>query len=77
MRVFITDKAKKQLQALPKSIRENIQEALISLQIEGMRAGLDIVKLKGYSNHFRLRIGKHRILFEFAKPDNITINWIG
>lgn len=58
-------------------IQSNIREAFISLQEEGMSANLDIKKLSGYSNHYRIRIGNYRIRMEFEKPNRLKIFWIG
>jgi len=34
---------------------------------------LDIKKLLGYRNHYRLRVGDFRILFELEKPRTIRV----
>ncbi|NHV98192.1 MAG: type II toxin-antitoxin system RelE/ParE family toxin [Thaumarchaeota archaeon] len=34
---------------------------------------LDIIKLRGSKNHYRIRVGKYRILFELASNKTITI----
>jgi mRNA interferase RelE/StbE len=39
----------------------------------GFTPRLDIKKLKGYRNHYRLRVGEYRVLFELEKPDKIII----
>jgi len=70
--VFIERKAQKQLEKLPKETHKRIVEALRILQDESFSAKLDIKKLQGYRNHYRLRIGKHRMLFELT-ADKTTI----
>ncbi|MCC7559393.1 MAG: type II toxin-antitoxin system RelE/ParE family toxin [Methanobacterium sp.] len=40
---------------------------------DGFLPDLDIKKLKGYSNHYRLRIGKYRVLFQLQKDHVIII----
>ena len=59
-RLFISEKARQQLRALEESIRRNI-----GLRIELMRKDLqgDVKKLEAKGNHYRLRIGSHRVLF--------------
>ncbi|MGQ4915559.1 MAG: type II toxin-antitoxin system RelE family toxin [Candidatus Asgardarchaeia archaeon] len=37
---------------------------------------IDIKKLRGYKNHYRLRIGSYRVLFEFESGDTILIHAI-
>ena len=39
----------------------------------GFSSKLDIKKLKGYKNHYRLRIGRYRVLFELEKPRRIIV----
>ena len=36
-------------------------------------AELDIKKLKGYPNHYRLRVGKYRILFKLLEDHVIIV----
>ncbi|MBM4242020.1 MAG: type II toxin-antitoxin system RelE/ParE family toxin [Euryarchaeota archaeon] len=71
-RVFLEKKARKQLKDLNSSSSENIEEKIIKLK-EGFIPELDIKKLKGYKNHYRLRVGKYRILFELQKGRIIIV----
>ena len=34
---------------------------------------LDIKKLRGCKNHYRLRVGNYRILFELERPRRIIV----
>ena len=68
--VFLEKRALKRLEKLNFKIREKIFEALKILRDEGFSFGLDIKKLKGYINHYRIKIGKFRILFEL-EPNNV------
>ena len=70
--VFLEKKALKQLEKLDKDTRSRIVEALHTLRDEGFSRRLDIVKLRGYKNQYRLRIGKYRILFEL-RPERIIV----
>jgi mRNA-degrading endonuclease RelE of RelBE toxin-antitoxin system len=72
-RVFIDKKAQKQLEQLPRHIQIKISTAIDLLEQEGFSKKLDINKLKGLPNHFRVRVGTYRILFIFAYGDTITI----
>ena len=63
------------LAKIPKTDREKIFHAL-SCIMSGNLKNLDIKKLKGISNRYRVRIGVHRIQFEVEK-ENIFIVDIG
>ncbi|RLI35466.1 type II toxin-antitoxin system RelE/ParE family toxin [Candidatus Bathyarchaeota archaeon] len=71
--VYFERKTLKSLEKLDKTLKSRILEALRTLRDEGFSRKLDIKKLKGYKNHYRLRIGNHRILFELQKPKTIII----
>jgi mRNA interferase RelE/StbE len=71
--VFFERKAQKQLQKLPKDVRKRIVAALGTLQDEGFSIKLDIKKLRGYRNHYRIRIGKYRILFELSPGKTVVV----
>ncbi len=55
-RIFIEKKAKKELERLDKKTRQRILKALIVLRDEGFSQRIDIKKLKGIKNHYRLRV---------------------
>ena len=71
--VFVERKAQKQLEKLPKDTHKRIVEALHTLQDEGFSIKLDIKKLQGYRNHYRVRIGKYRVLFELLPDKTIVV----
>jgi mRNA interferase RelE/StbE len=60
-KVLIEKKASKQIEELG-DIRNRIIGALSELE-KGFSARLDIKKLKGTKNHYRIRVGDYRILF--------------
>ena len=64
--VSITRKALKELNKLDPYSRNRILEALVILRDYGFTSRLDIKKLRGYANHYRVRIGKYRILFVYS-----------
>lgn len=68
--VFIDRKALKQLDKLPKNTQNRIGNAIDVLQNEGFSKRLDIKKLQGLINRYRIRVGKYRILIEL-QADNI------
>lgn len=60
--VYFTKKAMRQLDDLNPQARKRLLNDLVMLRDYGFTPRLDIKKLRGYKNHYRLRIGKHRIL---------------
>lgn len=71
--VFIEKKARKQLEKLEEGARNRVTEALHTLRDEGFSIKLDIKKLRGYRIHYRIRVGKYRILFELQAEKTIII----
>jgi mRNA-degrading endonuclease RelE of RelBE toxin-antitoxin system len=58
-RLLISEQAIAQLRVLPKEVRRNIGFRLESMcdDLQG-----DVKKLKAQTNHYRLRVGGHRVL---------------
>ncbi|AUB59865.1 hypothetical protein BK009_03750 [Methanobacterium subterraneum] len=71
-KVFLDRKALKNLEDIESDISDSIMNRIIKLK-DGFLPDLDIKKLKGYSNHYRLRIGKYRVLFQLQKDHVIII----
>jgi mRNA-degrading endonuclease RelE of RelBE toxin-antitoxin system len=59
-RLLISEEARGQIRALPEDLRKNIGNRLDPLQQEFSG---DIKKLEGLRNHYRLRVGGHRVPF--------------
>lgn len=70
--VFLEEKASRHLEKLSKDARSRITEALHTLRDEGFSIKLDIRKLRGFKNHYRIRIGRHRVLFEL-QPERMIV----
>lgn len=70
-KIFLDKKFQKQLEKMDKNHSKLIKNRLIKLK-NGFDPTLDIKKLKGYKNYYRLRVGDYRILFELQK-DRIII----
>ena len=60
-KIFLEKTAKKQIEKLDKETARRILESLRELE-KGFSARLDIKKLKGYDNHYRIRVGSYRIM---------------
>jgi len=71
--VNITRKALRELNKLDSDSRSKVLEVLIILRDYGFTSRLDIKKLRGYKSHYRIKVGKYRILFELEKPRKIIV----
>ena len=71
MEVFVEKKVLGKFKKLPSKIRIKASSVLKELK-KGFSAKLDIKKLKGLGNHYRIRIGKYRILFYFYEEKIIV-----
>ena len=65
-KILISRSALKELKNIPKNEREAIKDKISKLTYFPL-ARLDIKKLKGYHNVYRLRVGDYRIIFEYIK----------
>jgi mRNA interferase RelE/StbE len=70
-KVFLEKKVEKKLKEIENKSRKLVLKRLKILE-KGFARELDIKKLKGFKNHYRLRVGKFRILFYLA-GDKIII----
>lgn len=66
------DKIRKALQKLSSKERERIKDALRRLNAEELE-GLDIKKLKGRTDIFRVRIGDLRVIYQQLKGDIVIL----
>ncbi|MDR1992196.1 MAG: type II toxin-antitoxin system RelE/ParE family toxin [Nitrososphaerota archaeon] len=71
--VIVSKRAEKQFFSLPKDAQDRVFCALRILQNEGLYGKLDIQKLQGASNFFRIRVGTYRILFELYTENAIKV----
>lgn len=66
------DSPAKFIKTLSQKDRERIEETISKLY-KGEMEGLDLKKLKGYQNMFRVRIGKYRIICEQQKEYGFVV----
>ena len=71
--VFVERKAQKQLKNAPKDDQQRILAVLKELEDKGLVARLDIKKLRGHRQHFRIRLGDYRIRFELSPDRTIVV----
>lgn len=69
--VLLEEEVSKELEKLQRGLKDAVVKRLKLLE-QGFSPVLDIKKLKGYRNHYRLRIGKLRILFCLENPDVVV-----
>ena len=61
------NRARKQMKRIPKNYRETILESVDQLAAFPDCKQLDIAELKSHKYDYRLRVGRYRILFDFAE----------
>lgn len=67
--VKISKTVYKFIKSKPLKFREVIFEAFDKIAADPFDNSLDIKKMKNKENHYRLRLGKYRILFEIFKEE--------
>ena len=69
--IIITKTIQKQLDNLPNNIQERVYEKIAQLAEEPRPDGA--VKLKGYDNEYRIRIGDYRLVYEIRDDQLIVL----
>lgn len=72
-KILLEKRVIKQLRRLNDDIKLRILDVLRIFRDEGFSAKLDLKKLRGYKNHYRLRVGKYRVLFELQSDRTIVV----
>lgn len=70
-RVIVPKPVQKQLDSLPDSIRERIIRRIMVLKDNPRPSG--VVKLKGYENEYRIRIGDYRVRYEIRDDELVVL----
>ncbi len=71
-KVFLRRKAIRSLKNLPLEVKDRVKQAL--LQLEEFPKNLDVLKIKGTKNKYRIRVGKYRIIIELQRDAIIVID---
>ena len=75
--IHLTKKAAKNHDKLPEKTKNKVELALNELQYSFESGRLDIKKLKGFKNVYRVRIGQWRIIYEMdIKERSILVHRI-
>jgi mRNA interferase RelE/StbE len=69
--IIITKTIQKQLDNLPNNIQERVYQKIAQLAEEPRPDGA--VKLKGYDNEYRIRIGDYRLVYEIRDEQLIVL----
>jgi len=69
--VLISKKALRELKTFPEREREILKNRISKLEFFPL-VRLDIKKIEGYQNVYRLRVGNYRRLFEYLKDQRIV-----
>jgi len=69
--VIVPNPVQKQLDSLPNIVRKRVLKRIVALK-ETPRP-LGCVKLKGYENEYRVRIGTYRVRYEVRDEESIVL----
>ncbi len=69
--VIVPKPVQKQLDSLPDIVRKRVLKRIVALK-ETPRP-LGCVKLKGYENEYRIRIGNYRVRYEIRDEKSIVL----
>lgn len=70
-RVVIPRPVQKQLDSLPADIRERVVQRIAALRENPRPPGC--VKLRGYANEYRIRIGDYRVRYEVLDQEAMVV----
>jgi mRNA interferase RelE/StbE len=69
--VIVPKPVQKQLDDLPNIVRNRVIEKIALLAEDPLPPGA--IKLKGYENTYRIRIGDYRVIYEINDKESIVI----
>ena len=72
-RIELSKKVIKFLQEQTASFQTKTLSALEQIESDPLNNSLDIKKMVNKKNHYRLRIGKFRLLYEWIKEEDILL----
>ncbi len=70
-RVIVPKPVQKQLNSLPDTVRERVLRRIVALKENPRPPGC--VKLKGYEDEYRIRIGNYRVRYEVRDEESIVL----
>ena len=69
--VIVPKPVQKQLDSLPDIVRERVLKRIVALKENPRPPGC--VKLKGYEDEYRIRIGNYRVRYEVRDEESIVL----
>jgi mRNA interferase RelE/StbE len=69
-RLVLTRAARKDLDRLPKEVLERADATILALADQPRPFGSE--KLQGFENLYRIRVGKHRIIYEIDRAASVV-----
>ena len=69
--IFWHNHARKQMKKIPKQYRESILKCVDQLEAFPKCKHLDITELKNHPFGYRMRVGRYRVIFDYAKAIKI------
>jgi len=69
--VIVPKPVQRQLDSLPDVVRERVLKRIVALKENPRPPGC--VKLKGYENEYRIRIGNYRVRYEVRDEESIVL----
>jgi mRNA interferase RelE/StbE len=69
-RVTFADSAKKEYEQLPAGVKRRVTQKIDGL--EQYPRGLWTKKLRGWENHYRIRIGDYRVVFQVFERERVV-----
>ncbi len=70
-RVVVPKSVQKQLDELPDTVRDRVAKRIVKLKEEPRPRGY--VKLRGYENEYRIRIGDYRLRYEIREQESVIL----
>ena len=64
LEVRISKNAKKQLQNIREPVKSQVKTLLEEFSMSFFPTGYDIVKLQGFTDVYRIRLGKYRLIYK-------------
>ncbi len=72
-KIVLTKRAEKSFIALPEDVQSKCGDILDELQYSFAPIRLDIIKLKGHTDAYRIRLGDWRIIYNVDKKNKLII----
>ena len=72
-KIVLTKRAEKSFSVLPEDVQSRCRDIFEELQYSFAPIRLDIIKLKGHTSTYRIRLGDWRIIYNVDKKNKLII----